>query len=60
MKKLTSEEFVPTRWVLRGVERDELANHLRWIKKVSGNEMAKKCLYHCYWVGIVPSNKNRW
>ena len=51
---MTSEQFFPTRWVLHGMTRQQLAAHVRELRRIGGNNIAKKCVYHAHWVGVYP------
>ena len=50
---MTQEQFLPTRWILYGVSRKQLSEHLLSLRRV-GRELAAKCLYQIHWVGVYP------
>lgn len=51
---MTPEQFFPTRWVLYGMTRSELAKHLHSLWRSHGLKTAKKCSFHASWVGVYP------
>ena len=50
---VSSEEILPTYYVLHGISRLALANHLRWLR-LRGRRYAKTALYQTHWVGVYP------
>lgn len=52
---ITQEQFFPTRWVLRGMTRKELANHLRKLRRID-SKLAVRCMRHAHWIGVYPIN----
>ena len=48
------EQFFPTRWILRGMARQEFADHLRRLRAIN-RKLARKCVYHAHWVGVYPA-----
>ena len=53
MDNITLEQFFPTRWILRGMTRDEFGQHLRKLHRID-RKLVKKCISHAYWVGVYP------
>lgn len=52
---MTPEQFVPTRWICgQRPGRKRIAEHLKSMRRLHGNEMARKCVYQLHWIGIYP------
>ena len=57
----TQEQLIPTRWIVRAEPtRLHIADHVKALKARFGRDTARECMRRLYWVGIVPSNRNRW
>lgn len=50
---MSNEEFFPTRWILRCVDRQTFAEHVKKLKQKYGNIIAKKCIYHAHYIGCL-------
>ena len=56
----TNEQLIPTRWIIRGIDRKTLALHVQQLKSLYGKQTARECLWRCRWIGIMPTNRARW
>jgi hypothetical protein len=57
----SQEQLFPTQWICGNCpDRDTIAKHVRSLRSRYGNETARECIRRMFWIGIIPSNRNRW
>lgn len=55
---VTNQQFFPIKFVLGKPSRNELAQHVKGLRSISG-ELARRFIYRALWIGVIPPSPAR-